>query len=163
MKKLTQTRGNCWQTCVAMLLEVAPESMPEQPESEDALDFEKYVEIVRAYLHKHHGLTYAEVDPYKAVPPQGLHIIMGDTVRDAERTHHAIIGLSGKPLWDVHPTRAGLTTMLRWGVLIPYTLAPVQWRQDFERRSISCTCSACQPTTSVESSSESRVVDGPSS
>lgn len=142
-----------------MLLDVDPADVPEQPASDRVEDYAQYVDVVRVYLLKHYGLTYAEIDPAVSPAPNGFHIIVGETVRDAERTYHAMIGVRGKPHWDVHPSRAGLTSTLRWGVLIPFSFAPPAWRADFGSRmgSQACSCRACyssvSKTDSISSSS----------
>jgi len=125
MKQLTQTNldpGNCWQTCIAMLLDVDPESMPPQEKFIERRDYKarkpyfghiSYSNALNAYLMKHHGLVYFEIDAWKmaALPPvKGLHILSGETVRTPDnKSDHVVMGEDGEMVWDPHPSRAGLT------------------------------------------------------
>ncbi len=124
MRELTQTSldpGNCWQTCIAMLLDVEPSSMPPQelfPEKR-GVDRKTYAghfsysNALNAYLMTHHGLVYFEVEPWKfraLGPVQGLHLISGETVRTpVNKSDHVVMGRDGEVVWDPHPSRDGLT------------------------------------------------------
>lgn len=150
MRHLTQVGERCWQTCVAMLLDVAPESLPDQP-STSGHDTVRYGEVLRAYLHAHRDMTYFEVGPeaWEDLKSQGkiFHIMMGETVRTpANGVWHAVVGVSGDFYWDPHPSRAGLTKAHKWGVLVPF---PEHWRAEWERRAeqgdeaVLCVCPSC--------------------
>jgi len=126
MKQLTQTNlepGNCWQTCIAMLLDIDPDSMPPQEKFAEKRNSTEprfpyfghfsYSNALNAYLMKHHGLVYFEIDPWKlaVLPPiKGLHLISGETVRTPiNKSDHVVMGSDGEMVWDPHPSRAGLT------------------------------------------------------
>lgn len=142
MKRLTQTRSdNCWQTCVAMLLGCAAEDLPAQHEFNERT---QYVKVLRVFLDKHYGLTYVEVETNKpaTVPPctKGHHLLIGPSPRTTtdNDTWHAIIGLDGEPYWDVNPSRAGLTEVRAWGLLVP---TPEEWRTTWNGEA--CLCPSC--------------------
>lgn len=149
MKFLTQTRNdNCWQTCVAMLLGCAPEALPDQ--THYASSRQLYADALRAFLRKHRELTYVEVEPtqFELVRQDAFHIMIGETVRTTldYDVWHAVVGFAGEPRWDVHPSRAGLTKVLKWGLITP---VPEVWRAEWERReragdaSVRCPCADC--------------------
>lgn len=122
--------GNCWQTAVACILEVDPDTLPPQVELE-AMEREhrlfdgwgSYGNILQGYLWRHHGLRCTRLEEWQA---RGLHIenlgvLCGPTVRTAAleaagkpHVHHAIVGWYTRSTrdwhqyWDPHPSRAGL-------------------------------------------------------
>lgn len=155
MKHLTQTRSdNCWQTCVAMILGREAEELP--PQHLYGLDREVYARVLRAYLYKHHGLTYIEIERADAAETTSewpYHLIIGESPRTSpdNDTWHAVVGLAGKPYWDVNPSRGGLTKVLKFGLLIPFRAAPIEWRSDFlmqfETGQTQCECLLCQESS----------------
>ena len=65
--------------------------------------------------------------------------MIGETVRTpVNDAWHAIVGHSGEPYWDVSPTRAGLSKVIKYGVLAP---VPEEWVAQLEREQ--CSCAAC--------------------
>lgn len=171
MRELTQTHlhpgGNCWQTCMAMLLDVDPEELPsqhdiEQPGPACDVSFRKpdqagrYTNPLQAYLEKHHGLCFWTVDTHgmhQRTPPDllalltpvGLHVMVGPTVRTAETGQfHAVVGEGGKLRWDPHPSRAGLLQTTRWEFLVPVSdeSRASHRRMPWWR----CICPACEAT-----------------
>lgn len=161
MKEFTQTNlepGNCWQTCVASILEVDPSELPPQEEfdlfkiredgTREWLPGRSYNNALQAYLRKHHGLSYVEMHTpsellgYLDVKPGVYHMMTGRTVRTATNgSRHVVVGLSGQMVWDPHPSRAGLTDDIKWSFLIPI---PADWR--VERGAPNpCVCPACEP------------------
>lgn len=163
MHNLTQTEPNCWQVCVAMLLDCAPNALPDQLKFPDHASC---VHALRVYLRKHCGdLTYVEVGP--ALFPQialrrVFHIIIGEAARPSTNgvdAWHAIVGFAGRPYWDVHPSRAGLAEVVKWGLIIPFGEAPREWREDWERREVAgeadmaCVCPACRGSGEVRRAS----------
>jgi len=152
MLELTQTslypEGNCWQTCIASLLDLDPAALPSQPDIEhrtaDRPVGGSYSNAVNAYLRRHHGLFYTALFAYQMTPIEvrapGWHMLEGETVRTPEsREHHVVIGRYGEVAWDPHPSRAGLTKVLRWSFLVPFPedMLGVVWDR------IPCLCSAC--------------------
>jgi hypothetical protein len=159
MRRLTQTvtglNGNCWQTCVACLLGVAPESLPSQEEHDrKGIDPDGrirwmapgYNNPLQAYLRKHHGLSYvefhmpSEVFTYLRVAPPGGHLISGVTERSASLggLRHMVVGRYGKVVWDPHPSRAGLIGDHKWSFLMP---TPKEWQRGVESP---CVCPRCR-------------------
>jgi len=150
MRQLTQSRPeNCLQTCIAILLDVDPESMPQQHELERLDDRSAWGKALRAYLDKHHGLTYVEVPPrdFEKQPrwATAQHVIIGECSRTTSENYvwHAIVGAHGAPVWDVSPTRAGLTRVTGWGLLVP---TPAEWKKEIS--ATDCVCAACAKTES---------------
>lgn len=129
--------GNCWQTAIASVLGLPAESLPDQVRCEL---FSKsnggsayYSYVVRAYLDKHHGLSLAYLHGEHLIAAlrmrtPGLHLVEGPTVRTPHNggVEHVCVGLDGELVWDVHPSRAGLTRIDRWGLFIP---APAHERE----------------------------------
>jgi len=136
MKYFTQSNlrpGNCWQTAIACLLDVDPDLLPPQVEIESMgpcgvlSGWGSYTNVLNGYLGKHHGLIYSEVQAYKfgsVKPVNAGHVMCGPTVRTealrvagAPHVHHCVVAVDGKMIWDVHPSRVGLTEVKTWGVL----------------------------------------------
>ena len=175
MRELTQTvtvsaengfAGNCWQTCVACLLDIDPETMPPQAEYDlytcnedgsrdlsvkEGKGSKSYTNPLQAYLREHHGLAYMEVHlPDEALAvggpilfnPEysgGYHMLTGRTVRSAATgTRHVVVAHHGRTIWDPHPSRAGLLDEIRWAFLIPY---PRAWRSFYDSP---CVCPTCE-------------------
>lgn len=160
MRRFTQTvtglNGNCWQTCVACLLEVDPERLPSQEEHDrrEMLPDGKYRNCtpgynnpLQAYLKKHHGLTYMRLLVPEEAHAQlrfarpGWHLISGVTERSASLggLRHMVVGRYGKMVWDPHPSRAGLVGELSWAILAPY---PKSWERSPEFE-LPCVCPEC--------------------
>lgn len=136
MIQFTQTNlnpGNCWQTAIACILEVDPETMPPQHEIE-ALRAEKavsgwgsYHNALNGYLTKHHGLVYSEIYRHQfgsVRPLREWHTLNGPTVRTSElkesgnfHVNHCVVARNREFVWDVHPSRAGLVRVESWGVI----------------------------------------------
>lgn len=167
MLKLTQTVtaskengfvGNCWQTCVACVLDLDPETLPDQSKYDWRREMPDgtiergpaYGSALRAYLRKHHDLAYLElhhpqeVYPLLRVAEPGWHFMTGRTIRSDAfgGLRHVVVGRYGKMVWDPHPSRAGLTSEIQWAFLVPF---PREW-EDWERRRNPepCTCPACK-------------------
>ncbi len=151
MTGLTQSRPeNCLQTCIAMLLGVDPESMPQQHELEQLTDRAAWGLALRVYLDKHHGLTYVEIGPdeYKKALATGIdhHVLIGECSRTTKERYvwHAIVGRRGEPVWDVSPSREGLTKVTGWGLLVP---TPKEFRATWA--GTQCLCRDCASKKAV--------------
>lgn len=175
MRQYTQTSlatsengwaGDCWQTCVAILLDVEPKELPPQAEfdlyttNEDGTrgspvkegpGARSYHTALRAYLREHHNLAYCEVhlfeEAYGAllVNPQhrgGYHMMTGRTVRSDSMggLRHVVVGRNGSMVWDPHPSRVGLLEEVRWAFLVPY---PKRWRESEGSKVDPCVCPRC--------------------
>jgi hypothetical protein len=155
MREFTQSNtdpGNCWQTAVACILEEDPARLPDQVDLEAR--GKNYHNALNAYLEVHHGLIYAEVEDFVwcgiwARDP-GWHVMIGPTVRTCEpkNIHHVIVARHGAPMWDPHPSRAGLLEIRRWGLLNPLPERIRLWRREVSAKSPSawefgCVCPEC--------------------
>lgn len=157
MIQLTQDtlhpRGNCWQFAVACILKINPATMPAQfdhytqqdPEAgPESLWSLSYNDALQAYLRKHHGLAYVEIfsppEVFVNLRSVGYHILNGHTVRSAAQNGgtHVVVAKDGEMVWDPHPSRTGLTEVLRWAFLTPF---PKAWERGFEN--VSCVCPEC--------------------
>ena len=133
MIEFTQTNldpGNCWQTAVACLLEVSPDTLPDQNVCDLKVGSPPfYQNELGAYLRKHYGLAFVSIQPFMltqlTVKEPGIHLMSGKTVRTS-RNHqnHIVVARHGELLWDPHPSRAGLTEVIYWSFLVPY---PEEW------------------------------------
>lgn len=129
--------GNCWQTAIACILEVYPDTLPSQVAVETRKYQNHYLNALNAYLEHHHKLVYSEIYEYvipvlRVVGMDGYHTINGPTVRTpVSRVEHVTVGRFGDVVWDPHPSRAGLVRKERWGILAPQ---PEKWRVDRDQR-----------------------------
>lgn len=147
MIELTQTSldpGNCWQTCVACILGIDPETMPSQAEH-DRPKGPGYNNPLQAYLREHHGLAYVELHaPWSELSAylrcMGLHVLTGRTVRTASNgMRHCVVARDGVTIWDPHPSRAGLLDEIKPAFITPY---PAEWKRH-EGLRLPCVCPAC--------------------
>jgi len=162
MKEFTQTtvgtRGNCWQTAVACVLEVDPATLPDQsvcdqPREDGSRQPPFYGNRLRQYLKKHHGLLYVEIypstlaDAFLGMKEPGFHFLTGTTVRTGTpggAPRHVVVARHGEAIWDPHPSRAGLLGEIRTAVLVPF---PPEW--DKGAQEDPCECPACQAPAEV--------------
>lgn len=159
VKEYTQSSvspGNCWQTAVACILEIDPAELPDQVAIETTTPG-LFMNAINAYLEQHHGLMYSEVYDYQfgalLVRDPGWHLLDGPTVRTPTNgSEHVIVGRNGEPVWDPHPSRAGLTTVKRWGILAPLLDRLREEREKLRTgenaarwQSLFCACPRCRP------------------
>ncbi len=94
-------KGNCMAACVASILEVSLEEIPDLvtalPKWREALN--DYLFTKELYL-----LTARLDEPKKHL--KGFHIIAGQSPR--HDCLHAIVGYAGQPYFDPHPDNSGL-------------------------------------------------------
>jgi hypothetical protein len=122
VRQLTQTNldpGNCLQTALACVLDVPAEDLPDQVTIESGPQA-SYLNFLNAYLEKHHLLMLSSVYDwsFKGLKPVGHHLCIGTTERHPKR-QHAVVGFEGAPVWDPHPSRAGLKDVREWLILAP--------------------------------------------
>ena len=159
MLEYTQTSlvpGNCWQTAIASVLEIPPERLPDQtvcdlwdkPNPDESGTWKRlepfYSNELGAYLKKHHGLAYVNLQPHFMgavdVKPPGIHFMSGKTVRTKlSKENHVVIAKYGELLWDPHPSREGLIEIIYWAFLIPY---PKEWSKYSTKEPV-CHCPEC--------------------
>ena len=96
-------RGNCFAACIASILELPIEQVPNFCNHDDwRLRTNEWLSL--------RGLAYLDVNLVgdardELVRFWGYHVISGDGPRGVR---HAVVGLRGEIVWDPHPTRAGL-------------------------------------------------------
>lgn len=165
MREYTQSdteHGNCWQTAIACILEVSPDSLPpqvyweQQPQAFNGWGG-NYLHVLNGYLAVHYSLIYSELYDYQfralQVKEPGYHLLLGPTVRSAEQQAkgfnpmHTVVAHYGTMVWDPHPSRVGLTYIERWGVLAPIPDRILKQRNelasrdaDYKRVMIDCLC-----------------------
>jgi hypothetical protein len=129
-----------------MILGVQIDELPNQLEFTDVA---AYAQALRVYLYKHFNKTYVEV--LHPSPPTAVkylsapHILIGDVARaSGTDAWHAVIYEGGGTMWDVHPSRAGLTKVVKHGVIVPFVEAPVMWRRAWSGYKEACVCKACK-------------------
>lgn len=167
MRFLTQTNvspGNCWQTCVAMLLDVDPEALPAQVKEVDGkpVSVPSYMNKLNSFLFRHYGFHYVcvhatEINGLLSVygqHPQGLYTWEGETVRTpTNNSDHVVVARGDSLYWDPHPSRAGLTEVKRWGLLAPPGKSSAAY---WERRiaegdeDLKCVCPKCETSSSTD-------------
>jgi hypothetical protein len=96
-------RGNCFAACIASILDVPLESVP------NFCNWDNWREKVSDWLQP---LGYAYIDVMlpgdgrdELVRYWGYHVISGDAPRGLR---HSVVGLRGEIAWDPHPSFAGL-------------------------------------------------------
>jgi hypothetical protein len=125
MRELTQTNldpGNCWQTAIACVLDLDPETMPAQCDYEIRTTYPdgrvtrgpSYNNALQAYLLTHHGLAYhalhmpwAYFDGQLQVKSDTIHFVSGRTNRSATNgeKRHVVVAL--------RPRRSSAVQLLR--------------------------------------------------
>lgn len=161
MRRLIQTNldpGNCWQTCVACLLDVDPEALPPQSEYERRIKQDdgswhhvgpSYGNALQAYLFRHHDLAWTQLHwaPWRSlsrvVRATVPFMLCGETVRTKESgARHVVISEVDGSIWDPHPSQAGLIGEVEAMFIID---CPVSWRKT--RETMPCECPACPAIT----------------
>ena len=112
----TGAHGNCFAACLASILEVPLDSIPDFGEDDE------FLEDVADFLAEH-GLYYVQIQPedsaFAAMCASGdiFHTIEGVSPRGGQ---HAVVGLCGDMVWDPHPedgTGRGLVSVECFGLL----------------------------------------------
>lgn len=139
VKPQTQTifgseNGNCFAACLASILELPVDEVPNFCETED------WVERTNKWLEPR-GLFFLAV----GIPEEeavllhlnraGYHVIIGEGPRNCP---HSVVGFAGRMVHDPHPSGAGLERNLEYGFLIPLNPS----RLPFEEAIESCTVQA---------------------
>lgn len=145
MKPVDQTRfgypeGNCLMACVASVLEVPLELLPDLWEREKAGDDDWWMILRTAlaehgweaiYLHPEYVSATNESRTSADLAPQGYALAGGPSPRestvneDGENAGHVVVAEDGQIVHDPHPSRDGLGGPVRdWIVLIPPRRTP---------------------------------------
>lgn len=118
MNRVTQTRigknGNCFNACIASILEVPLETVPEF-----SGEGEHWLVQLAGYLDRF-GLYYVQVP--KTDPIVKVMFAYGNTFSTIEGVSpnnipHACVALNGKLVWDPDPRKVGLRTIETYGLL----------------------------------------------
>jgi len=110
-----QTRGNCFSTAIACILDLPVEEVPHFCLSDD------WRGITNVWL-KDYGLFYLDVGVPADMRAEhifefaGYHVISGQGPRGYR---HSVVGRAGKIVHDPHPSGDGLLTEEEYGFLIP--------------------------------------------
>jgi len=105
MKPVFQTRfgedGNCFEACIASILEISLEEVPDLKEFKDS---EAWSKAVNSWL-KTRGLQYIELDFHESDDMlweyvDSYHLIIGKTGHDL---FHSVVGHNGKVVFDPLP------------------------------------------------------------
>jgi hypothetical protein len=91
--------GNCLQAALASLLGRELEEVPHFVALEHWWDW-----ALTAWMDRE-GLELQWQSPGGYIRPGTYHLIGGRSPRDVR---HVVVGLDGEPVWDPHPSRAGL-------------------------------------------------------
>lgn len=122
MKPVDQTlfgdEGNCMQACIASVLELPLDDVPNFMALHRA--GKSWTHTLRDWLAER-GLAYVEVQfngfGTFSMMPQTYHLIGGGSPRGQEEGH-CIVGFAGTMVFDPHPSRAGLATWDDYGFFI---------------------------------------------
>lgn len=108
-------RGNCMAACWASIVECDINEVPDYRALE-AIG-EPWLNHVNAWLSKHHGFVYLELDHHftRHITPRGYHLINGDSHGGAGG--HSMVGYNGAPIWDPAGGK-GISRVDDYGVLV---------------------------------------------
>ncbi len=111
--------GDCFRACIASLLSLPIENVPHFCDGKPEGDTTYYGEL-NTWLAER-GLIYLEFgtgsgwsESFAAAGGDCFHIISG---RSPRGYLHAIVGRNGEPIYDPHPSNAGLITIETFGIL----------------------------------------------
>lgn len=123
MRKVFQTKfgpeeGNCFQACLASLLEIPIEGIPEPEEGEDQFG------VLNAWLKENHGKEFLILfgRQTEVAIPRTYHLIGGKSPRypDEESFGHIVVGHRGVMVHDPHPDGGGVLGVEEWTFLVPH-------------------------------------------
>lgn len=112
---LTEAPGNCWAACIASILEVPLDDLPDEatywkPGQHQAKSYIPYEKAMFAWLRER-GLLLVEIklpDVFFRGGEWDVYCILaGPSPRNPEVTH-AVVGQGTRIVHDPHPSRAGL-------------------------------------------------------
>lgn len=117
--------GNCFEACVASILEIPLESCKiflegVDPSSENDIKTKDHWWLVtQRWLRGHrYEPIYLLAKELNGLVPQGWSIISGKGPRELD---HSTVGFNGRITHDPHPSRAGLLEVRDYICLIPLT------------------------------------------
>jgi hypothetical protein len=112
MKPILQTKfgeqGNCLQACIASLLEIEMDAVPEFPISGQFLHLERFM--------RQRGLQPVAYPPERFTPPYDVYyLVWGLSPRGIR---HSVIYQNNLMVHDPHPDCSGLTTIEQFTVFV---------------------------------------------
>lgn len=113
----SHVNGNCFEACVASILELPLDEVPTFVGGNS----EEWFEAFAAWMAtRGHAAAYLPHAP--GMRPIGYHIGASDFHSvDGVRTAHAVVALDGTVVHCPHPSRAGLTQPIRyWTLILPF-------------------------------------------
>ena len=120
--KFGDTEGNCFPACLASLLELPLETIPNfchaYGHAHMARTGRDWLTEARSWLHPR-GWWYLEVaaKTLEAIPGGVWHVMAGPSPRGDH--YHSVVGSGGAMIFDPHPSQAGLKRLETFGFLIP--------------------------------------------
>ena len=100
---LAATKGNCFQTCIAAIMNKGIEEVPALQEMDNAQWAAKFIEYVISQVWEYHGApSFKDLDAETWAYFPFL-IVGGDSPRGT-KAGHAVIYFNGSPFWDPHPS-----------------------------------------------------------
>jgi len=107
-----QTKDNCFETCLSILLDIPVEEIPEIPDKNWHVAINEWLRPLGKWF-----LCFALPDDSNILKKfMGYHLIMGDSTRGVR---HAVLGYNGEIYHDPFPLGDGiLTGNIEYGVLV---------------------------------------------
>ena len=109
MQTVTGTSGNCFSACLASILELPIEAVPNFCDAGD--DDSSYWNACRAWLRQFGlgiiTLTFTDAAQWRHLRLSGYHIVSGPSPR-LEGMHHATVWHDGAMVHDPHPDGTGI-------------------------------------------------------
>jgi len=133
MRRITQTKPNCWSVCLACLLDMPEEDVPDFVGMTD--DY-PWLDLAREWLADR-GIAVLVIhggdDPLNALPcdlvaANVLWVAGGPPgACDVERSErHAVIYRGGELEWDPHPSKVGLAAVHTVFAFLPISPADIR-------------------------------------
>jgi hypothetical protein len=110
-----KSRGNCLNAVLASLLHIPIEHIPEFPYDKT------YVQVMNEWL-KQFGLAFILIGTFdehcESEHIEGCHHMLAGKTKRFRDISHGVVGIDGHMVFDVHPSRDGLTEVTHAGVFI---------------------------------------------
>ncbi len=123
--------GNCFSAVLATLLHLPIENIPVW-----TAPYPQWQQEVNAWLRPY-GIAYMQVSDFAAycetVGITGCHTELGGTSPRNANVEHAMVAIDGVPVFDPHPSDAGVSEIHAAGVFIllkPWLIIPDLLRRD---------------------------------
>ena len=100
---LAATKGNCFQTCIAAIMNKGIEDVPAFQEMDNAEWAAKFIEYVISQGWEYHGSVSLAFTGHEIWEEFPFLIVGGESPRGT-KAGHAVIYFNGAPFWDPHPS-----------------------------------------------------------